>query len=114
MANSWFNPSGNPITRSVGLSNLVRNDFASIGAAFDKLPDPLGAGLKGFISGTWTNATLNTPTVQGGTLGSAGSPSLLAASLTYLGIGTGYAAGALPVESGTLVALPAGEYRVDA
>lgn len=102
MSNSWFNATGNPITRAFGLSSLVRNEFASIAAAFDRLPDPIAAGTKGFANGTFNSPTINTPNIQGGTVGSAASPVIGIASRIMLGVGTGFAAGALPQESGTL------------
>jgi len=102
MPNSWFNASGDPITRSRSASVLMRNAFAGIAAAFDRLPNPLGAGVQGFSGGSFVNPVITNPTVQGGTLGSSASPSVGVASLLLLGAGTGYAAGSLPVESGTL------------
>lgn len=38
MANSFYNPSGNPATGSEGLSSLMRGEFVAIGAAFDLIP----------------------------------------------------------------------------
>lgn len=102
MANSWFNPTGNPITRAFGLSSLMRNELAAIGRAFDRMPNPLGSTSKGFSGGTWDSGTLSQPNVQGGTIGSAASPVVSVSYLSLLGGGSGYAAGALPQESGTL------------
>lgn len=97
MANSWFNATGNPITRALGLSSLMRTEFAAIAAAFDRMPDPqTGAGVKGFSGGTLTSPTIATPVVQGGSIGSTASPVGLVASVATFGAGTGYAAGAIP------------------
>lgn len=70
MANSYYTPTGNPLTRSVSVSSQMRTELASIQGAFDKLPNPYGGATKGFNSGTWLSplivaGTLTTCTISG-------------------------------------------------
>jgi hypothetical protein len=102
MANTWFMAAGEPVYRSAALSTLIRNEFNRLQAAFDKLPDPAGGLTKGFTGGFFYNSTLYNAQMQGGAAGSASNPAVVVALAQYLGAGAGYAAGALPVESGTL------------
>jgi hypothetical protein len=101
MANTWFMAAGEPVYRSAAMSTLIRNEFTRLQSAFDKLPDPAGGITKGFTGGFFYNSTLYNAQMQGGAAGSASSPAVVVAHTQFLGAGTGFAAGALPVESGT-------------
>lgn len=46
MSNNFYNPSANPITHSLGSSTLIRTEFSSISAGFDKLPTLTGNAYK--------------------------------------------------------------------
>jgi hypothetical protein len=102
MANSWFTPSGDPAVRSGGSSALIRAALAAIGAAFDRLPAPLAGGTQGFTGGVFQGPTINIPSIQGGSIGSGANPVVASVSAIRIGAGTGFAAGDLPVETGTL------------
>ena len=102
MSNTWFVATGNPVYRSQGLSTLVRNEFSRLQAAFDKLPDSAGGITKGFVGGSFSSSILFAPQILGGTVGSAANPVSSIDAVQYLGAGAGYAAGSLPVDTGTL------------
>lgn len=63
MANSYYTPTGNPLTRSVSVSSQMRTELASIQGAFDKLPNPYGGATKGFNGGTWLAAQITSGTI---------------------------------------------------
>lgn len=64
MANSYYSPSGNPLTRSLSNSAALRAEFNNLQAGFDRLPDPL-VGTKGFSGGQFTNPQITGAFITG-------------------------------------------------
>lgn len=80
MANTYYNATGNPLTRTTLSSSAMRAEFASIQAAFDRLPPAFGA--QGFNGGTWMNATISGATIVQSTFASTANAD------THFGDGT--------------------------
>lgn len=57
MANSYYTPSGNPLTRSASNSAQMRAEFAAIQGAFDRLPNP-AVGQQGFTGGYFSGPNI--------------------------------------------------------
>lgn len=56
MANIFYTPTSNPVTRSTSSSEQIRNEFALISRGFDRLPTALSS-AKGFSRGEWQEGT---------------------------------------------------------
>lgn len=66
MANDFFNASGAPTTNSPGQSSPIKNEFANIAIAFDKLPALTGHGNEiAVVNATGTGLTSGTPAALG-------------------------------------------------
>ena len=63
-----------PALRGDLSSEQIRDEFGLIATEFGLMPDTKGAGSKGFTGGEWDNATLNTPTIVGGSVGDTTQP----------------------------------------
>jgi hypothetical protein len=59
-----------PGLRATLSSQQIREEFGLISTAFSLLPEAIGSGSRGFSGGSWENATLTTPIITGGTIGS--------------------------------------------
>lgn len=79
MSNTFYNVTGKPTAFAAGRSFDIRTEFGAIQAAFDLLPNALGAGQKGFNGGTWASPTLTSPTITG-----SGAATFTTATLTGL------------------------------
>lgn len=67
MSNSFYQVTGKPTSFASGKSLDLRVEFSAIAAGFDLLPNPLGAGQKGFNGGIWQNPSLDGVTISSGT-----------------------------------------------
>lgn len=65
MTNTFYNPSGNPGNHADGLSAVVRAEFASIGVAFDILPQITTTGAFATVFNQQGNYTFTLPAAPG-------------------------------------------------
>lgn len=84
MSNSYYAAGSVPPTYGPVTSQELRDEFARIEAAFNRLPDPISSSGGGFSGGSFANATLNNPVISGGSIGFNGAPSV--AQLRYLDV----------------------------
>lgn len=84
MSNSYYAAGSIPPTYGPVTSQELRDEFARIEAAFNRLPEPISSSGGGFTGGSFANANLNNPTISGGSIGFNGSSSI--ARLRYLEI----------------------------
>lgn len=83
MSNGYFNSSAIPGFRDTLTSEVIRDQFGALAAAFDLLPPPAGGGSLGFNGGTWIDGLLQACTLVGCNLGASTSPSR--GYVSYLG-----------------------------
>ena len=99
MSNEYYNVSGSPLTGSQGLSAIIRAEYASLSAAFNKLPVMSGFGNKAIV----VNAGGTALTTTTGSLSLAGDFTTTGAFAVTLVAGAAVSI-TLPIVSGLTLA----------